>query len=71
MQQLLKYLRSIQIGTIGDATELASRLAACWDEFDGADAEGMDPDKLHGRMEDISWHPPVLSFTIERHGGTV
>ena len=24
-----------------------------------------------GRMEDISWNPPVLSFTIERHGGTV
>jgi hypothetical protein len=23
------------------------------------------------RLEDLSWNPPVLSFTIERHGATV
>lgn len=22
-------------------------------------------------MEDVAWHPPLLTFTIERHGGTV
>jgi len=31
----------------------------------------MEPSKLLGRMESICWNPPVLSFTIERHGGTV
>ena len=24
-----------------------------------------------GRMEDVAWHPPLLTFTVERHGGTV
>lgn len=71
MQQLLEYLRSIPTGKIASAGELASLLAACWGEFDGADAEGMEPYKLLGRMEDIAWDPPHLSFTIERHGGTV
>jgi hypothetical protein len=28
-------------------------------------------DKLLGRIEEVVWQPPVLSFTVERHGGTV
>ena len=39
--------------------------------FDGADAEGMQAHKLLGRMENTCWEPPLLSFTLERHGGTV
>ena len=27
--------------------------------------------KLIGRMEHVEWHPPLLTFVIERHGGTV
>ena len=27
--------------------------------------------KLHGRTEEVVWEPPLLQFTIERHGGTV
>ena len=27
--------------------------------------------KLIGRMENVEWHPPILTFLIERHGGTV
>src|SRR5713101_1397585 len=30
----------------------------------------MCADKLY-RLEDLEWNPPVLSFVIERHGGTV
>jgi hypothetical protein len=31
----------------------------------------MTGEKLQGRMEEGVWEPPVLSFTVERHGGTV
>ena len=71
LQQLLDHLRLIPAGEIADGGELASLLVGCWGELDGASAGGMEPEKLLWRMEDISWHPPELSFTIERHGGTV
>jgi hypothetical protein len=29
----------------------------------------MTGDKLLDRMEKVVWEPPVLTFTIERHGG--
>jgi hypothetical protein len=29
----------------------------------------MTANKLLGRIEEISWEPPTLSFIIERHGG--
>ena len=69
MQQLLEYLESLPAGSIADGDELASLLADCWSEFDGGNAEGMQPNKLPKRMENIRWEPPVLSFAIERHGG--
>ena len=31
----------------------------------------MDGHKLHGRMENVSWDPPQLTFKIERHSQTV
>lgn len=71
MQRLLEYLRSIPTGKVANADELALLLVDCWGEFDGAYAEGIEPYKLLGRMEDISWNPPILSFSIERHGRTV
>jgi hypothetical protein len=71
MEQLLEYLRSLSPGQIADVGQLDALLATCWDQFDGSNAEGMEPQKLFGRMERISWDPPVLSFTLERHGGTV
>jgi hypothetical protein len=45
-------------------------LANCWHEFRGAGETAMNARKLI-RAEDISWNPPVLSFTIERHGAAV
>src|SRR5579862_7672951 len=53
------------------ARSVESLLAACWIDLDVADPGGMSPDKLLGRTERMSWRPPVLSFDIERHGGTV
>jgi hypothetical protein len=31
----------------------------------------MQADKLVGRMEEVSWNSPYLTFSIERHGSTV
>jgi hypothetical protein len=67
---LLSLLASIPPGPVSDTTELERLLAACWDELSGDDG-GMEGYKLLGRMEVVAWNPPILSFAIERHGGTV
>jgi hypothetical protein len=71
MKKLLEYLGSIQPGPISNESDIDSLLAACWDEFDGSEAESIEGYKLLGRMEDIIWKPPILIFIIERHGATV
>jgi hypothetical protein len=54
----------------------ANRDIACeflyehWESLDGSSIESTTADKLH-RAEDLTWKPPILSFTLERHGGTV
>jgi hypothetical protein len=70
MHQLLAYLSSIPQGPIADGGPLESLLASAWHDFRGANAEGMKAYKLRGRMENIFWEPPVLSFMLERHGAT-
>jgi hypothetical protein len=70
MNELRSYLSKLSPGPIEDTGEVESFLYDCWDEFISSDAEAMNCDKL-GRMEDVSWNPPVLTFDIERHGGTV
>ncbi len=71
MDELLNYLRSLSTGQILDTSEMERLLAGCWEEFRGGDAEGMAGYKLLGRMHNVDWSPPVLTFLIERHGGTV
>jgi hypothetical protein len=56
---------------LADPEWLDTMLADCWDLFAGSDQGGMEADKLLGRMEDVVWTPPVLTFVVERHGGTV
>lgn len=70
-QQLVAYLRALPAGKIEDARMLERLLASCWDALDGSGAEGMSERKLLGRMEDVRWEPPRVSFMIERHGATV
>jgi len=69
-QTLKAHLEGVPLGNIQDTAELEGLLAAAWDEFTGDDG-GMKSDKLFNRMESASWNQPVLSFVIERHGGTV
>lgn len=68
---LRKYLFKVGPGPISDTTQLECLLAECWDELDGSNTEGMEVYKLSSRIEGAEWNPPVLSFTIERHGCTV
>jgi hypothetical protein len=63
----MTYLKQTPEGEISDTAELEGLLAECWDEFIG-DYEGMEPQKFHGRLEDVLWRPPILEFVIERHG---
>jgi putative transcriptional regulator len=68
---LREFLGSTTPGAIDNPAELESLLAACWHELEGRDSESMAGYKLSGRMEKVTWQPPVLAFTIERHGGVV
>jgi hypothetical protein len=45
-------------------------LAKCWPSFVGSELSAMDARKLH-RAESLSWHAPVVSFIVERHGAIV
>lgn len=67
-QCLTTYLRQIPEGQIADTAELERLLGLAWDDFHG-DYGGMTSQKLIGRMEEVLWQPPRLTFVIERHGG--
>lgn len=69
ISDLQALLAAIPPGPISDTSQLESVLAACWDEF-GCHEGGMRGEKLHGRMENVTWSPPILEFRIERHGAT-
>ena len=73
LRRLNDYLYSVPPGHIVDTNEVETLLAECWDSLNiSADTSGgMTANKLHGRMESVEWQPPLLTFQIERHGGTV
>jgi hypothetical protein len=70
MNSLVTYLATIPPGPVPDLGDLERLLTDCWHEFTGDDG-GMAGQKLLGRMEEVVWEPPILTFKIERHGGTV
>jgi hypothetical protein len=70
LTELRTYLESLPRGAVQVSDELVDLLGNCWEQFEGHDAERMDDSKLE-RMEEVQWDAPVMSFTIERHGGTV
>ncbi len=71
LKALVDFLNDHPPGPIADSSQLSEVLASCWHELKKANDGGMAGYKLRGRMEFIAWHPPLLAFTIERHGGTV
>jgi hypothetical protein len=72
VRPLLNKLNDTPQGPIKGPTrdEIISLLAKCWQDLEGADQTSMKDWKL-SRLENLSWNPPVFSFTIERHGATV
>lgn len=71
MNQLQDLLAEFMPGPIANDLGLDSALAACWNRLNGHNDGGMRDYKLLGRMENIEWQPMILTFTIERHGGTM
>jgi len=63
-------LNSYAAGPIEESDPVVSLLQDCWGLFSGSTDQKMRADKL-SRIEDLTWRPPILSFIIERHGGTV
>ncbi len=50
------------------ARDIEALLGDCWDRLAGSRQGGMRDHKLVGRTEDMNWQPPILTFSIERHG---
>ena len=67
MKKLYKYLKRIKPGPIKDIVKLESHLVECWYDFNGSSQKGMRAEPLCGRMENVRWEPPILSFHIKRH----
>src|SRR6266852_6527840 len=67
IEVLREHLSALPTGDISAVGPVTALLAACWNEFAGSGSERMHAGKL-ARMETVRWDPPVLSFTIERHG---
>jgi hypothetical protein len=78
LNQVVSHLESLRAycstlnpdGPIEDST-LQSRLEDAWPQIAGGEQGGMCASKLPGRLENLTWEPPCVTFTIERHGGTV
>jgi hypothetical protein len=74
LSELRKYLKSTPTGELS-ATEsgcVTQLLCNAWPNLriTAGDAN-LEPWKLLGRTENLTWNPPLLSFEIERHGATV
>ncbi len=72
LNALTDHLNKLGYGSISnsDTFEVLNLLSSCWLDLQGSDDQKTDVSKLH-RAESLSWDKPMLSFTIERHGGTV
>jgi len=71
MTPVKELLMCVPSGAVRDGNGLDRLLAECWNDLEGANEGGMEAFKIIGRMESIHWQPPILTFVIERHGGTV
>lgn len=70
LEQLQDYLAGVPAGPVPDAASLAGRLAQCWDQIDGSGAVGVTAADLAGRLQNVFWRPPILSFRVQQNGTT-
>lgn len=71
LASLRSFLNCQPPGPLANEEQLESLLVTAWGELGSSADGGMQSYKLRGRMENVAWNPPILSFRIERHGGTV
>jgi hypothetical protein len=69
LDKLRTHLCELPAGHVTDVAPVEGLLASCWHELVGGESGGMEGYKVRGRMEDVTWDPPKLSFAIARHGG--
>ena len=71
LEELRQFLAKLSPGQVPlvDQPRLVQLLQNCWHMLSGSGEEGMGKSKVV-RMEDPKWKPPLLMFTIERHGAT-
>lgn len=67
-EELGAFLNEADLSSPSQQFEVEVRLAKLWDHIEGADAERTTAGKLIDRTEEMTWQPPVLRFSIERHG---
>jgi hypothetical protein len=69
LSKLREVLRDHPAGLVEDERrgEMVGLLCRVWPKIAGSDETRMESWKLE-RTEDLSWHPPLLTFCIERHG---
>jgi hypothetical protein len=72
IQGLQTTLNGMVAGEISDEDWKAvfPAIMKAWDSLQGSNDGGMKSWKLN-RMEDLRWDPPMISFSIERHGAIV
>lgn len=71
LEKLRGWLMQQSPGPISDESAIEKLLKSAWDELEGSDDQSTTASKLCGRVEELSLAPPILTFIIERHGGTV
>ena len=71
-KQLETILVGLNTGLLNDidTSRVEGFLAEHWNQLVKVVDGGMQGFKVVGRTEKMEWQPPVLSFKIERHGGT-
>ena len=69
IKRLQAYLYGHPAGAMLDTQQVANLLSACWNGLDKGGIAKMRAEKL-GRIEQPTWSPPFLEFSMERHGQT-
>jgi hypothetical protein len=74
LSELRNYLKNLPAGELKSTAhlEVTRLLSRAWPslKITAGDAN-LEPWKLLGRTENLTWNPPLLTFEIERHGATV
>jgi hypothetical protein len=75
LEDLIAYLKRLSPGPVpsDDRDTVTTLLARSWAEFSGSTNTSMASWKVtrEDGPNDLEWNPPVLTFKVVRHGGTV